>query len=162
MVSDPELMRFMQSTGLAGETPAEQKYELASKMGAYARNFEIISETPQYEALVADAAFQDQLRSGQWLQLLANDKTRELAEMLINPDTAKHNDKPVGYSVQAPNQTQWRSDNVDANTAQHTDDSPQSSDAPTKTIYRWRDAEGHIHLTDEKPPEGIQADAMVE
>ena len=162
LVSDAELMRFMVSTGLAGETLAEQKHDLASKMCAYARNFEIISETPQYEALVADPVFQDQLRSGQWLQLLANDKTRELAEMLINPDTAKRNGAPVGYSIQAPNQTQWRPDNVDANATQHADDVPQRSESASKTIYRWRDAKGHIHLTHEKPPEGIQADAMVE
>jgi hypothetical protein len=162
LVSDVELMRFMKSTGLAGETLAEQKYDLASKMCTYARNFEIISETPQYEALVADPAFQDQLRSGQWLQLLANDKTRELAEMLINPDTAIRSEQPVGYSIQAPGQTQWRPDNADTDTAQLSEDSPQADSTSNKTIYRWRDANGRIHLTHEKPPAGIQADAMVE
>jgi hypothetical protein len=82
--------------------------------------------------------------------------------MLINPDTAIRSEQPVGYSIQAPGQTQWRPDNADTDTAQLSEDSPQADSTSNKTIYRWRDANGRIHLTHEKPPAGIQADAMVE
>lgn len=164
VVADAELMRFLESTGLSGDTPVEQEQDLANKLSTYARNFEYIRQTPEYQALAADPDFQSQLKSGQWLQLLGNDRVRELAEMLINPDTVVSRDTvstpPAGFTMQAPGQAQWVSpDQAESEAAPEGND---TGTAPAKTIYRWRDADGRMHLSDEKPPEGTPADVLVE
>ncbi len=162
LVSDAELMRFLTSAGLAGTTAAEQEQDFATKLSTYARNFEQVRLTPEYQALASDPNFQAQLKSGQWIQLLGNEKARALAEMLINPDTVASQPaaagKPTGFTMQAPGQTTWSS-NDDPNAGATGDETGESS---VKPIYRWRDANGRIHITDTKPPDGIEADVLVE
>ena len=164
LVTDTELMRFLGTTGLTGATPAEQERDLATKLSTYARNFETLRHTPEYQALAADPDFQNQLKTGQWLQLLTNEKARELAEILVNPEAlAKQQDTQdasTRFTVSAPGQTEWNSTAHGSKTDGGSDN--RTDTETTKTIYRWRDPKGRIHLTDEKPPEGTPYDELVQ
>lgn len=149
LMADPQAMQLLQVAGLQGATPAERSAALAAMLTKYAQRFEVLRANPEFQALAADQSLHQRVQQGNWLALLADKRIRRLVTMLASeesqpaptsPQKADHAaegmDIPVRRSASAP--------------------TPE----PAKSLYRWKDANGHLHITDQAPPEGIQADAI--
>lgn len=171
LTSNTALMEFLKTGGLTGDTDSQREQDLAAKLARYTRNFEIIRQTPAYQAIQQDQDFQAKLHAGQWLELLGDERIRHLTELLINPpeDLAAQLSAtdplstPTTYSISAPGDTQWQSSSTAPPTAPPDNEADDTANPPASLapIYRWRDNNGNIHLTDKKPPDGTDYDTLV-
>jgi hypothetical protein len=155
LTSDPQVMQFLSVAGLPGEALAQQSQALAEILSRYARNFEKLRTTPEFQALAQDAELRQKLQQGNLLVLLTNDKMRRLAAML----------EQGVPSVQLPAATSLQQHTRITGGAGKYDQLPEVSagakqEGPSKPLYRWQDAKGHVHITEEKPPEGVKADVI--
>lgn len=155
LTGDPQVMQFLSVAGLQGEDQTQQSKALAEMLSRYSRNFEKLRSTPEFQALAQDAELRQKLQQGNLLVLLTNDKMRRLATML----------EQGMPSVQLPAATTLQQRASAAGNAGRYDQSPEVSagkkeEAPSKPLYRWKDAKGHLHITEEKPPEGVKTDVI--
>lgn len=171
IVQDQQLMQFLKVAGLNGDSTTALEQDFANKLSTYTRNFERVKMTPEYQALLQDDTFVAKLQSGDWLSLLSDEKIRRMAETLINPPEHLPGDPlpPATYSISAPGDMNWQSSDTSATeVGKHETDTTQTSapDAPTDkasgVIYRWRDERGRLHITDDKPADGIPYDSLVQ
>jgi uncharacterized membrane protein required for colicin V production len=156
ITDDPEIMPFLSVMGLQGETLPEQSTALAELLSRYARNFEKLRTTPEFQSLTQNAELREKLKQGNLIVLLTDEKMRRLAEMLAHGDQLDN--LPLATAVRGD----------DAGTVPDTEKglsrqqpAPTLDPAPSKPLYRWKDSNGRVHITEEKPSEGVQVDVIV-
>lgn len=164
LTQDRALMDFLKTGGLTGDTDTQIEQDLATKLARYTRNFDIIRQTQEYQVLQQDQDFQNKLHAGQWLELLGDERVRQLTELLINPPAELEHQlsaslpdaiKPAAtFRISSPADTHWQS-RTDTN-AGSTPAAPEAGGV----IYRWKDETGKIHLTDTPPPDGTDYDTF--
>jgi uncharacterized membrane protein required for colicin V production len=135
LVNDDEAMSFLSKTGLTGNNEQEKQVTLAKNFSMYAKNIDKIKNTPEYRSIITDPEIATQLKAGNYMALLTNEKVRLLAEMIT------HGSNSSGTTTSAiiiPN------DNKKI-TSSDNDEKPQK-------IYRWKDKQGGMHYG-ETPPE---------
>lgn len=152
LVVDERVMQFLGTVGLPGQGRAEQAEALAGILTRHVGNYEKLRNTPAFQAVAADPELRAKLQQGNLLLLLTDDKMRQLADMLAHgvPQLPSGNApvpavKPGGANGAAGHQV----------TVQ-----PPAVESPAKPLYRWKDAQGRLHITDQPPPEGVQADVI--
>ena len=153
LTSDPQVMQFLSVAGLPGQALAQQSQALAEILSRYTRNFEKLRATPEFQALAQDAELRQTLQQGNLLVLLTNDKMRRLATMLEQgtPSVQLPAAKALQQHAQAMGETDKPGTSARARVSQ---------EAPSKPLYRWQDAKGRVHITEDKPPEGVKADVI--
>ena len=151
LIADPQAMQLLQTAGLQGNSSAEQSAALAAMLSKYTRRVETLRATPEFQVLAADPVLAQRLQKGEWLGLLADTRVRRLVAA-INSDS----DPVTALAAMsaAPDSKQ--------NTALEREVQPARSPEPepVKLLYRWKDEKGRLHITEDKPPEGIQADVI--
>ena len=151
LIADPQAMQLLQTAGLQGNSPAEQSAALAAMLSKYTRRVETLRATPEFQVLAADPVLAQRLQKGEWLGLLADARVRRLVAA-INSDS-----DPVTALAAMPT-----APGSEQNAALEREAQPAQSSAPepVKLLYRWKDEKGRLHITEDKPPEGIQADVI--
>lgn len=139
ITADPEIMPFLSAIGLPGESLPEQSAELARLLSRYARNFEHLRTTPEFQSLAQDAGLQEKLKQGNLMVLLTDEKMRRLAEMLANGSQLDKLPPAPAPAVTA---------------------SAPTEKLPPKPLYKWTDSSGHLHITEQRPPEGVKAELI--
>lgn len=151
LTSDPQVMQFLSVAGLPGEALAQQSQALAEILSRYARNFEKLRTTPEFQALAQDAELRQKLQQGNLLVLLTNDKMRRLATMLEQGMPSARLPAATALQQHAKGMGETYRSGSFAGARQ---------EAPSKPLYRWQDAKGRVHITEDKPPEGVKADVI--
>lgn len=151
LTSDPQVMQFLSVAGLPGEALAQQSQALAEILSRYARNFEKLRTTPEFQALAQDAELRQKLQQGNLLVLLTNDKMRRLATMLEQGMPSAR--LPAATALQQHAKAMGETDRPGSFAGAR-------QEAPSKPLYRWQDAKGRVHITEDKPPEGVKADVI--
>jgi len=153
LVNDPQAIQFLSAVGLPGATPAQQSQAFAGMLSRYAGNFEKLRGTPEFQSLAQDPELREKLKQGNLLALLTNDKMRRLTDMLVQgelPDQLPaEQDEAYGVDIR-------RESSAKPGSSKAVSSKPVSS----KPLYRWQDDEGRLHITEDKPPEGIKADVI--
>ena len=159
LISDPQVMQFLSAAGLPGETPSQQSQNFAGMLSRYTGNFEKLRGTPEFQALAQDPELRAKLQQGNPLVLITNDKMRRLADMLVQgklPDQL-----PAEPATEADDNSVEARELAATTPRRESPTKPVSSkQEPNKPLYRWHDDKGHLHITEDKPPEGIQADVI--
>ena len=156
LINDPQAIQFLSAAGLPGATPVQQSQALAGMLSRYAGNFEKLRGTPEFQSLVQDPELREKLQQGNLLALITNDKMRQLADMLAQgklPDQLPA-EQDEADSVEARELSASRS------RRESSAKSGSSKQEPSKPLYRWRDENGRLHITEDKPPEDIKTDVI--
>jgi hypothetical protein len=156
LLDDPQAMQFLSMAGLPGTTPTQQSQAFAGMLSRYAGNFEKLRGTPEFQSLVQDPELREKLQQGNLLALITNDKMRQLADMLAQgklPDQLPA-EQDEADSVEARELSASRS------RRESSAKSGSSKQEPSKPLYRWRDENGRLHITEDKPPEDIKTDVI--
>jgi hypothetical protein len=152
LMEDPQVIHFLSVAGLQGKTLSEQSQALADMFSRYARNFEKLRSTQEFQTLTQDPELREKLHQGNLLALMTNDKMRQLVDMLVQerlPDQL-----PAAKTLQQHAKKMGETDNARAPSA-----TPKQT-SPSKPLYRWKDDSGRLHITERKPPEGVTADVI--
>ncbi|HSC75050.1 MAG TPA: CvpA family protein [Pseudomonadales bacterium] len=144
LTEDVQVLNFLAIAGLPGKTLPEQSQALADMLSRYARHFEKLRTTPEFQALVQDPELREKLQQGNLLALMTNDKMRQLADMLAQG----HLPEPLPAATIPPPHEKQMSEATNTRTPS------------AKSLYRWKDSNGRLHITEEKPPEGAEADVI--
>jgi uncharacterized membrane protein required for colicin V production len=147
LISDPQAMAFLSRAGLTGNSPAEQQRTLAGNLSTYAKNIELIKNTPEYRNIITDPEVTTRLKEHDYMALFTNEKVRLLAEMLTHGPSA----------VTAIPSTTAQTTTINSVTT----DTEEKKDAYSnkgikQKIYRWVDKNGGVHYS-EQPPTPAEA-----
>jgi hypothetical protein len=155
LTDDEPLMQFLSTMGLKGEALPEQSKALAGMLSQYARNFESLRSTPEFQSLMQDPDLREKLQQGNLMVLLTHEKVRLAAEMLVSQQPT--DTLPAANTLLEHAESMANTEPV---TEARTAPRKPVDDAPVKPLYRWKDSGGRLHITEEKPPEGVQADVI--
>jgi hypothetical protein len=155
LVGDAQVMNFLAAVGLPGQTLDEQATALAGMLSRYVRNFEKLRHTPEFRSLMEDKELKEKLQQGNLLVLLTHDKMRRLATLLAQDGLPT--EMPVAATLRQRAEAMAGDGKLPEATG-----SPQSTtkEPKAKPLYRWKDERGRVHITEEKPLEGVQADVI--
>jgi hypothetical protein len=131
LTQDPQTMTFFEQAGLEGATPEEKQRNLATQLSTYAKNAQQLKTTPEYRDVAHDPEIIEKIKAGNYLSLLSNDKVKRLTQLLSQATTS------TNTKLSTTTQTNTVSTIVPAITSQK--------------IYKWKDKQGHINFTSEKP-----------
>ncbi|HQQ75317.1 MAG TPA: DUF4124 domain-containing protein, partial [Pseudomonadales bacterium] len=157
VTDDAEAMQFLSAVGLPGETAQEESQALAGMLSRYARRFETLRSTPEFQSLAQDPELREKLQQGNLIALLTNDKMRRLAEMLAQDDAGAKDALPAAATLL--DRAQQLADAGQSVIVRPASTKSQAQE-PSKPLYRWKDSNGRMHITEEKPPEGVKVDVI--
>jgi hypothetical protein len=157
LVADSGMMTILGAVGLPGQDAAAREAALASTLSKYAGNAEKLKNTEEFQSLIHDRDLQAQLQQGNLMVLLTQDKVRRIAEMLTAVEISSGSSMQGGSSSAAAMLDEAK-DRVKQKFETAVGVAAEADAA--KPLYRWRDAEGRMHITQDKPPEGVKADVI--
>jgi hypothetical protein len=151
--SDLRAMKFMATAGLQGADVNQQARELAQQLQNIAHNVERLRNTDDFKAVATDSGIIQQWQQGNYLVLLANEKIRRLVQQLLYSPASGTSNSLAGSASKLSESV----NNLLPDTGGKS--SSQSSEKPVQEsakAYRWQDADGGWHYTEEKPPAGVK------
>ncbi len=103
-----------------------------------------------------DKDLKEKLQQGNLLVLLTHDKMRRLATLLAQDGTLPE----LSAATTLRQRTAAMDGDGDPATASTGRAAAGKKEESAKPLYRWKDERGRLHITEEKPPEGVQADVI--
>jgi hypothetical protein len=134
LINNPDLQALANATGLTDEAAAENQpmdVALATRVTDIWARTQRAKNDPRVQAILADAAFQQSIRSGNPLDLLGNEKLLEMADIIFSDEAAPASVEQGARSGQSGSVLQ-PAENV-------------------KKLYKWTDDSGRTYYSDVKP-----------
>ena len=131
MINDPDVQDAARALGME----EDQGERLASWMALAGRALHQLQDDPEVQAILNDPEFQTKLKQSPWA-VMNDERFLTLARKI---------------SALSPDQLET----IDGDTKQATQE-PSVIQAPEQRVYRWRDANGGIHITNHPPPAGAE------
>lgn len=136
-----EHMQALVATADDSTTGATGQQAAAEKMVAAWQRANNLKHDPRIIAIISDPEFQRQLNSPNKLALMMNPKLNQLTEIIFSNETLAANGMG-NYEVS--NLDEPASDQSQNATA------PSENKKPPTKIYRWTDADGKVHYSDQE------------
>jgi hypothetical protein len=137
LINNPDLQALANATGLTDEAAAENQpmdVALATRVTDIWARTQRAKNDPRVQAILADAAFQQSIRSGNPLDLLGNEKLLEMADIIFSDEAA-----PASVEQGARSGQSGQSGSV-LQPAEN-----------VKKLYKWTDDSGRTYYSDVKP-----------
>ena len=134
LINNPDLQALANATGLTDEAAAENQpmdVALATRLTDIWARTQRAKNDPRVQAILADAEFQQSIRSGNPLDLLGNEKLLEMADIIFSDEAAPASVEQGAGSGQSGSVLQ-PAENV-------------------KKLYKWTDDSGRTYYSDVKP-----------
>lgn len=155
--SDLRAMKFMAAAGLQGADVQQQARELAQQLQNIAHNIVRMRNTDDYQAVASDSAIMQQWQQGNYMVLLANEKIRRLVQQLFYTPPSEGNSSLAGVAAQLKDSAgKLLPDTGGKSSTRSAEKSSTAAAMESAKAYRWQDADGGWHYTEEKPPEGVK------
>ena len=137
LTQNPDLQALAASTGLldaAEQNGQSMETQLVQQITDIWGRTQRVKNNQRVQEIINDPVFQEQIRSGNPLQLLNNGELLELSDIIFSDEAAPPAPGTAPDSKVTPSR----------NTA-------QAESADEKTIYQWTDSSGRIYYSDQKP-----------
>jgi hypothetical protein len=134
LINNPDLQALAKATGLTDEAAADNRpvdVVLATQLTDIWARAQRAKNDPRVQAILADAEFQQSIRSGNPLDLLGNEKLIEMADIIFSDETDPASVQQGAGSEQSGSVLQ-PAENV-------------------KKLYKWTDDSGRTYYSDVKP-----------
>jgi len=134
LINNPDLLALGRSAGMLPEDSTDQQLieqQLAEKTIDIWQRVQQVQDDPRVRNILDDADFRQKLQSGNPLQIMADSRLLQLADLILAEDRDS--------SRESKSQTQPEMPSAEVN-----------NDKPPTEIYQWTDEDGRIHFSDKQ------------